>query len=612
MRRGQNSRRLRVPDLWLVLAVLLAALPGVGPLWLHPTPAGPGPDLLVYGATPQGVTAAAAAARSGLRVLLVEPGDRVGGVLTQGWLATLDLSSDRLGRPLSAGLFQPFYRALHHDNSFDVHTAERALRGLLPSSVQLRLRTRLRAVQVQGGVVRQVELQAAGGRTRWVAAPRYIDASDTAELAARAGAGFTVGRQDGGQDRRQMAATLVFRLRGVNWPRLAAALDRERARLHDGAKLAGRSVYGLGPLAAAYRPSDPQRFHLRGLNGARQDDGSLLVNALLIYGVDGTDPASVRRGYRDGRRESARVVRFLRLALPDAFGHVWLAGVAPALYLRETRHLVGQQRLHADQELDGRTWSSSVAVSAYPMDGQVYRPGDAPFLLGQPQPYAVPLGALLPRGYRNLMVVSQAASFDSAAAYSARVVPLQMSLGEAAGTAAVVARLSGRSFAQLNRSRLLTVWLQLSLERHGARLTAPPGSGSCPDGRSPAASRRAARQLLRRGLLNQPYHYQGCLYLTAPQLTGEFLNDLQHQLGRPDQQALFEGLRQLYGPERPLDSGAAQLMLGLLHQPASLLDGPDRLMTRGDAARLRWRLWRLWARQGRVVAPLTAPAVPAR
>jgi Pyruvate/2-oxoglutarate dehydrogenase complex, dihydrolipoamide dehydrogenase (E3) component, and related enzymes len=38
-------------------------------------------DLLVYGATPQGVTAAVAGAQEGLKVLLLEPGRGVGGVL---------------------------------------------------------------------------------------------------------------------------------------------------------------------------------------------------------------------------------------------------------------------------------------------------------------------------------------------------------------------------------------------------------------------------------------------------------------------------------------------------------------------------------------------------
>ncbi|WP_126212283.1 FAD-dependent oxidoreductase, partial [Thermus scotoductus] len=57
---------------WIALLVLL------GLAWAQY-------DLVVYGATPQGVAAAVAAAQEGLKVALVEPGRGVGGVLTQGW-----------------------------------------------------------------------------------------------------------------------------------------------------------------------------------------------------------------------------------------------------------------------------------------------------------------------------------------------------------------------------------------------------------------------------------------------------------------------------------------------------------------------------------------------
>jgi hypothetical protein len=54
-----------------------------------------------------------------------------------------------------------------------------------------------------------------------------VDATDTAELAFRAGAAFTLGREDTGLDGRSMAATLVFRLEGVPWGPLFLALNYE-------------------------------------------------------------------------------------------------------------------------------------------------------------------------------------------------------------------------------------------------------------------------------------------------------------------------------------------------------------------------------------------------
>ncbi|MGI8748316.1 MAG: FAD-dependent oxidoreductase, partial [Deinococcus sp.] len=298
---------------------------------------------MVYGGTPQGIMAAVAASRQGQRVVLVAPGGRLGGVLTQGWLATLDLSADSRGYPLSRGMVLDLRHRLGHDNSFDVGEMGRLLNGLLSRSrVRVLRDAALLSVGREAGQQNRLgcPVFAQGGRRRAVCASVYLDASDDAELAARAGAPFTLGRADTGRDRLQMAAGLVFRLRGVRWPALRAVLRQQGNGLNHLHSLGGRTLVGLDTLAAGYLPSDPRRFFLRGFNGARQDDGSLLLNALLLLGVDGTDPASVRAARQAGDLEARRVTRYLRRALPSVFGSVSYGGAAPQLYLRETRHLV--------------------------------------------------------------------------------------------------------------------------------------------------------------------------------------------------------------------------------------------------------------------------------
>ncbi|WP_234553907.1 FAD-dependent oxidoreductase [Thermus caliditerrae] len=281
-------------------------------------------DLVVYGATPQGVTAAVAAAQEGLKVLLLEPGRGVGGVLTQGWLATLDLAKDKEGL-LQRGLFLDFYRRIGEEASFDVKRAEEALLAMLrEAGVELRLEAPLDRVEVDGGTV--VALATPGGLFQ---APYFVDATDTAELAFRAGAGFTLGREDTGLDRRSMAATLVFRLEGVPWGAVFLALNYEGQVRRTGAGAWGRSGWGFGELVRGYVPSDPSRYALRGLNLSRQDDGSLLVNALLLFGVEGADPLSLERKRVEAALEAERVVAYLRGKDPLLFGTAHLAGVAP-------------------------------------------------------------------------------------------------------------------------------------------------------------------------------------------------------------------------------------------------------------------------------------------
>jgi hypothetical protein len=94
-----------------------------------------------------------AGAREGLKVLLLEPGRGVGGVLTQGWPATLDLAKDREGL-LQGGLFREFYRRIGQEASFDVGQAERALRAMLKEAgVEARLKAPLDRLEVEEGRV---------------------------------------------------------------------------------------------------------------------------------------------------------------------------------------------------------------------------------------------------------------------------------------------------------------------------------------------------------------------------------------------------------------------------------------------------------------------------
>ncbi|WP_188961788.1 FAD-dependent oxidoreductase [Deinococcus aquiradiocola] len=593
--RGRAWRPAWTP---LTALLLLASL-----LWSVAWLAAPsGNDLLVYGGTPQGVMAAVAAAQQGQRVVLAVPGDQVGGVLTRAWLTTLDMSSGPDGQPLSRGMVLGLYRALHHDNSFDVGEAQRYFNALLRSPrVRVLTRVPVRAAAVTGGRL-GCPLLGGPGHERVVCAARYVDASDGADLAAAAGLPFTLGRADTGQDDTQMAAGLVFRVAGVDWAGLQARLARPPGTGGPGAllpaleTLTGRSLVGLADVTRHYVPSNQARFVLRGLNGARQDDGTLLVNALLMLNVDGTSPASVRDAHASAEGEARRVVAFLRASVPEAFGHARYAGAAPELYLRETRHLVGTSRLHADDVFYGRHFPDRVAVGAYPLDGQQYRPAETPFLIGHPAPYEVPYRTLLPRRVGNLLVVSQAASFDSVAAFSARVAPLQMTLGEAAGLASAVASVTHRDYAALSSGPLLAV-LQGGLARRGNLLHAPesPQALACRD-RS-AAGYAQAVALLRRGLMTAPYYYFGCLNLQDRETGTVFLADLQHgltrtQLAVPERQATLGWLRGYYQdlPDTPVREADVDALLTLLRLPLPGSPGGAGPLTRAQAAQLRARV----------------------
>jgi len=177
-------------------------------------------DLLVAGANPGGIACALRAAREGLRVLLVEPSGRVGGMWTSGvqvfdtrygghrcpvlseFVARLEdyyRRTDGEGSPAHA--MARFGDAPRHGERprFEPHVAEEILLRMLAECAGVRLACGWHPVEaaVEDGVIREVVFRAgaAPGETARVGADLFVDATYEADLAALAGACFRSGRE---------------------------------------------------------------------------------------------------------------------------------------------------------------------------------------------------------------------------------------------------------------------------------------------------------------------------------------------------------------------------------------------------------------------------------
>ncbi|MBC7338033.1 MAG: FAD-dependent oxidoreductase, partial [Clostridia bacterium] len=172
------------------------------------------------------------------------------------------------------------------------------------------------------------------------------------------------------------------KLAGVDWQAVRRALAADG---DAGTDADARSAWGFWREARRYRPGS-ERLRLRGLNLGRQRDGSVLVNALQIFGVNGLDASSYREGYGLACREVPRVVSFLRQNIPG-FGRARLAGTAPELYIRETRHIKGEYLLTLDDVLGNRCFPDQIAVASYPVDVQATNPSNYGWVFGRPKMY---------------------------------------------------------------------------------------------------------------------------------------------------------------------------------------------------------------------------------
>jgi hypothetical protein len=430
-------------------------------------------DVIVAGTDPEGIAAAVSAARNGLKVLLVDGRNRdiLGGLFTEGWLNSLDLNYSPQQQPLTGkhnflnkGLFQEWYDQIE-GTSFDVNTAANVFNKMVADEKNIDLLLKVRKMEpvVEGQRVAGLRLEKEDGSVQTIGTKVLIDATQDADLAAAAGVPYTYGREDIGEPDARMAVTLVFKMSGVN----QAVWDSFGK--HPGSQIDKMSGWGF-PEAKNYLSSNPQRVKLRGLNIGRQNDNSILINAMHIYDVNPLDPKSVQEGLAIGRKEAPLIVNYLVKTFPE-FRDTHYVGTAPELYVRESRHMNGEYRLRMTDLMTNRDPWDAIAYGSYEVDIQSTNPKDSGAVMMKPKQYGVPFRCLVPRNIDGMLMVGRAASFDSLPHGSARVVPLGMATGQAAGAAAKLAVDKGISFRDMSRSKPDIQQLRDLLTRQGMDLT---------------------------------------------------------------------------------------------------------------------------------------------
>ena len=444
-------------------------------------------DIVVVGSEPEAIAAAVSAAEEGASTLLITGHDRLGGLFVLGELNVLDLRTQPVN--LQKGLFERWWNLVGRGHSFDVRRAQRAFERLLDEA----------GVTVRTGADEMVPVmegrQVVGVRSGddVFHAGQVIDGTADMDFGALAGAGYTVGFESLGLKAR-MVDTLVFRIDGVDWQALRRGV-RERGR--DYAIQDEWVAWGhFGGYPAAYRAQE-DGIRLRGLNLGLQEDGSVLVNALLIHDIDPFDSASIAEGRARAEREAPRVVAYLAEELPG-FANATYSGAAQTLYIRESRHLQAQCTLTVDDVMDNRVTPLDIAAGGYPLDVQILTRSDTGFVFGAPEIYGVQLCVAVPQDVSGLWVVGKAAGYDPIAASSARVVPFGMNVAEAVGVAAARAVRAGAEPAQFAADEAQIAGLRERLLERGAYL--PPVAAREPVGPSDHPHYGAYRLMLSRGL----------------------------------------------------------------------------------------------------------------
>ena len=433
-------------------------------------------QVLVIGSGAAGLTAALASARNGADTLLVESHGFLGGIsATLPWLGF----HDRDYRLIVKGMPLEFCRRLQEMDAASLHELDpKCASGISIDShwwkvllmqlmreagVRLLMHTQVVDTLREGDRIRGVVVENKSGRQH-IEADVTIDCSGDGDVAARGGVKWEKGRTADGL---VQAPTLVFKLGGVSregfiagckdpevnyreWitpdPEIRAKMMKRLDRMHV---IVCGGYAKLIEKARAAGDFDVPQSRVVGVKLHRPDE--YLVVMTRVLGLDPTDIRSLTDAYAKVYEQIPILVRFFKKYVPG-FEQSHLREIAPMLGVRESRRIMGDYVLNADDLIAGRVFDDAVSMGGYHID--IHRPAGTWVDSHNVRAYTIPLRSLIARDVDGLLMAGKCISATHEAIASTRVIPICMGQGQAVGTVAALAVKAGIAVREVSIAKL--------------------------------------------------------------------------------------------------------------------------------------------------------------
>lgn len=456
-------------------------------------------DVLVIGGTASGLAAAVTAARAGLKVALVEPSNRLGGMSVNG-LGHADMRN----KAHTNGFFEEFRQRVIEfygggtGFNFEPRAASAILKNMAYEQSCLSVFMRADVIgairegdYVRGAVVCDL-LTGAKGR---LFAKVTVDASDCADFAAACGAEHRIGREPRTECEPHAGVIYFDDLKQTILPGSTGCGD---AKVQSYAYLMVWKDYGDKPAPLAQKPAsyDPEDYRYSpewpktwNFTSGKLPNDKYEINQHPF----GTDKPGINFDYPcaspERRREIEAIYKERALGylyfMQNERGHKNL-GLAddefldsdnfpPGLYVREARRVMGECLMRECDVTNARSYfqPSAIAIAEYPMDSHAMEElkapddrrdkGEGEMYLSTFTPWSqVPYGVIVPKRIEGLLVTT-AVSATHVAYGTLRLEPVRMSMGQAAGAAAYLSITRGVGLRCVNPA-----WIQdRVLSQHG-------------------------------------------------------------------------------------------------------------------------------------------------
>ncbi|WP_158606520.1 FAD-dependent oxidoreductase [Paenibacillus ginsengarvi] len=436
-------------------------------------------DLVIIGTELEGMYMARRAHDLGLKVTVLEPEEKVGGQLLLGEMLYLDETFDDKGNSLVQGSIKQLFHDYYAGQIRKLGDFENYF-GSLTKPIRIVKQAKLTAASRENGAVRSLTYTNDKGRAQTIEADYFVDNTDNGALVNLLGVERLPGLEALYQnpEKEYMSATYMMKFKGVDWQSFYGSFWKmnkaERMTLYGPETYVDANIaYGFPPIVARYEPKNPDKVNLRGLNILNQKDGDIIINALQVYDVDPSDPATVEKAMAYAREEMPRIRDHLKQHI-TGFQNLELNGEPEYLYVREYNHYPTEYTLEASDLLGGEMFWDNVSVGGYFIDIQGSRSNREGFAIGRPDRYGMPLRSYLLKETDNVILTGKLVGATPVAYGSARIQPNGALAAESIGV--LLARLehTGIGLKQVTPD-IMNSFQQEMRDKYGVELQ--PGKG---------------------------------------------------------------------------------------------------------------------------------------
>ncbi|MCM0647600.1 FAD-dependent oxidoreductase [Clostridium swellfunianum] len=159
------------------------------------------------------------------------------------------------------------------------------------------------------------------------------------------------------------------------------------------------------------------------------------INHIEVNGVDNESKACAEV---EGRKSVNRIIKWARKYVNGA-ENIEPVACGNEVCIRETRRIIGDKYITVEDYLKAKLFNDAVCYTYYPVD--LHTKGENTLeniFLDKGKVPVIPLGALIPKGFSNVMVAGRCISGDRLANSAYRIKASCMAMGQAAAAAAVL------------------------------------------------------------------------------------------------------------------------------------------------------------------------------